>query len=165
MVAFIHAIPATVTPTIELAKLGLVTSRDEEENEADKGGKDSSNDTDATLADDVPTRYVLAPEQRSNSPAQSPGSMLGKWSRDVEKPPIGMDVDSTVGWWTDVVPMGVRRPARVRDSRGKVDCANVHSKQNHKHIHQGIQNQCHEQIRQLKVRKNNATLFKPLHKC
>jgi hypothetical protein len=37
MVAFIHAIPATVTPTIELAKLELVTSRDEEENEADKG--------------------------------------------------------------------------------------------------------------------------------
>ena len=41
-----------VTPSIDLAKLALVTSRDEEEDEAEKGGSDSSNDTDATLVDD-----------------------------------------------------------------------------------------------------------------
>ena len=72
----------------------MVTSRDEEEDEADKGGTDSSNDTDATLVDDVPMRYV-PPEQRPNSPVQSPGSILGKRARDVEKPPNEMDVDST----------------------------------------------------------------------
>jgi len=83
-----------VTPTIELAKLALVTSRDEEEDEADKGGTDSSNDTDATLVDDVVLRYV-PPEQRSNSPTQAPGSILGKRSRDVEKASNEMDVDST----------------------------------------------------------------------
>jgi len=52
-----------VTLMIELAKLALLTSRDEDEDEADKGGTDSSNDTDATLADDVPTWYV-PPEPR-----------------------------------------------------------------------------------------------------
>jgi ubiquitin carboxyl-terminal hydrolase 25 len=83
-----------ITPTIELAKLALVTSRDEEEDEADKGGTDSSNDTDATLVDDAPSRYTL-PEQPPNSPSQSPGSILGKRPRDVDKQRNEMDVDST----------------------------------------------------------------------
>ncbi|KAJ7492270.1 hypothetical protein FB451DRAFT_524690 [Mycena latifolia] len=43
---------AAVTPNLELAKLALVTSKDEEEDE-DKGGTDSSNDTDATLVEDA----------------------------------------------------------------------------------------------------------------
>ena len=71
-----------------------VTSREEEEDEADRGGTDSSNDTDVTLLDGVPTRYV-PPEQRSRSPTQLPGSILGKRLRDVKKPPNGIDVDST----------------------------------------------------------------------
>ncbi|KAJ7070745.1 hypothetical protein C8F01DRAFT_1046433 [Mycena amicta] len=42
---------ASVTPALELAKLALVTSKDEEEDE-DKGGTDTSNDTDATLVEE-----------------------------------------------------------------------------------------------------------------
>ncbi|KAG2365462.1 hypothetical protein BDR07DRAFT_1449769 [Suillus spraguei] len=70
-----------VTPTIDLAKLALVTSRDEEEEEADRGGTDSSNDTDATLVEDGPVR----------SP-DSNGSVLGKRPRD--EPRMDMDVDT-----------------------------------------------------------------------
>ncbi|KAG6881233.1 hypothetical protein C0993_002283, partial [Termitomyces sp. T159_Od127] len=48
-----------VTPSIDLAKLALVTSRDAEEDEADsKGSTDSSNDTDAALPGDAPLRVV-----------------------------------------------------------------------------------------------------------
>jgi ubiquitin carboxyl-terminal hydrolase 25/28 len=85
---------AAVTPTIELAKLALVTSRDEEEDEADKGGTDSSNDTDATLVDDAPPR-VLPSDQPSESPTRSPGSVLGKRPRDVDRQRSEMSVDST----------------------------------------------------------------------
>ncbi|KAG2149405.1 hypothetical protein BD769DRAFT_1624093 [Suillus cothurnatus] len=70
-----------VTPTIDLAKLALVTSRDEEEEEADRGGTDSSNDTDATLVEDGPVR----------SP-DSNGSVLGKRPRDEQR--MDMDVDT-----------------------------------------------------------------------
>ncbi|RDB19324.1 putative ubiquitin carboxyl-terminal hydrolase 2 [Hypsizygus marmoreus] len=84
---------AAVTPTIELAKLALVTSRDEEEDEADKGGTDSSNDTDATLVDDVPPRVTMS--EVPQSPARSPNSVLGKRARDVERHPSAMDLDSS----------------------------------------------------------------------
>ncbi|KAI0776350.1 cysteine proteinase [Trametes elegans] len=81
-----------ITPEIELAKLALVTTQDEEEDEADKAGTDSSNDTDATLVDDMgprPTPYDRAP----SSPLQSPtGSVLGKRSRDGD---ASMDIDAT----------------------------------------------------------------------
>ncbi|KAL0951889.1 hypothetical protein HGRIS_008546 [Hohenbuehelia grisea] len=86
---------AAVTPTIELAKLALVTSRDEEDEEADKGGTDSSNDTDATLVEDGPSRFVSEPlPQSPKSPLQSPGSVLGKRPRGVERSRSAMDVDS-----------------------------------------------------------------------
>jgi ubiquitin carboxyl-terminal hydrolase 25/28 len=84
---------AAVTPTIELAKLALVTSRDEEEEEGEKGGTDSSNDTDATLVDDTPSRFPSSDEP-SMPPAISPGSVLGKRTRDVEKQLSEMDIDS-----------------------------------------------------------------------
>ncbi|KAJ8597755.1 hypothetical protein M405DRAFT_855339 [Rhizopogon salebrosus TDB-379] len=71
-----------VTPTIDLAKLALVTSRDEEEEEADRGGTDSSNDTDATLVEDGPIR----------SSRDSNGSVLGKRPRDEQR--VDMDVDA-----------------------------------------------------------------------
>ncbi|EGO31225.1 hypothetical protein SERLADRAFT_353805 [Serpula lacrymans var. lacrymans S7.9] len=67
---------ASVTPTIDLAKLALVTSRDEEDEEVDRGGTDSSNDTDATLVEDGPTRVHSA---------DSPSSVLGKRPRDDQK--------------------------------------------------------------------------------
>lgn len=89
---------AAVTPTIELAKLALVTSRDEEEDEADKGGTDSSNDTDATLVDDGPTLATLteASSRSPRSPTRSPNSVLGKRPRDVDRQPSAMDLDSPV---------------------------------------------------------------------
>ncbi len=86
---------ASVTPTIELAKLALVTSRDEEEDEADKGGTESSNDTDATLVEDGPSRFVSEPLPLSPpSPSRSPNSILGKRTRGLEREKTEMDVDS-----------------------------------------------------------------------
>ena len=85
---------AAVTPTIELAKLALITSRDEEEDEVDKGGTDSSNDTDATLVEDGPSRSsILAPLRTSQSPSSS-SSVLGKRPRDLDRQRSEMDVDS-----------------------------------------------------------------------
>jgi ubiquitin carboxyl-terminal hydrolase 25/28 len=84
---------AAVTPTIELAKLALVTSRDEEEDEADKGGTDSSNDTDATLVDDAPSRFSSS-DQSPLSPARSPSSVLGKRPRDIDRQRAEMEVDT-----------------------------------------------------------------------
>ncbi|KAF8913232.1 hypothetical protein CPB84DRAFT_1888891 [Gymnopilus junonius] len=82
---------AAVTPTVELAKLALVTSRDEEEDEIDKGGTDSSNDTDATLVDDG-TAVVVSPLV-SRSPGGSSSSVLGKRPRDLNEQRNAMEVD------------------------------------------------------------------------
>lgn len=48
-----HADLASVTPTMELAKLALVTSKDEDD-DIEQTATDSSNDTDATLVEDAP---------------------------------------------------------------------------------------------------------------
>jgi ubiquitin carboxyl-terminal hydrolase 25/28 len=85
-----HLQTASVTPTIELAKLALVTSRDEEEDEV---GTDSSNDTDATLVEDAPTRIPTS-DQLRNSPLRLPSSVLGKRLRDQPRQRSEMDVDS-----------------------------------------------------------------------
>lgn len=69
---------AAVTPALELAKLALVTSKDEEEDE-DKGGTDSSNDTDATLVEDGPARIPASDQPSVSGPTQ--GS-----SMDVDNP-------------------------------------------------------------------------------
>jgi ubiquitin carboxyl-terminal hydrolase 25/28 len=84
-----------VTPTIELAKLALVTSRDEEEDEVDKSGTDSSNDTDATLVEDAPSRVPMSETSppSSHSPPRSPNSVLGKRARDIQLKPNVMDLD------------------------------------------------------------------------
>lgn len=90
----------SVTPSIELAKLALVTSKDEEDEEADKGGTDSSNDTDATLVDDGTSRYASEPVQSTpESPVRSPSSVLGKRSRDLnrERSKSDMDIDADLG--------------------------------------------------------------------
>ncbi|KAG6840763.1 hypothetical protein C0991_004548 [Blastosporella zonata] len=91
-----YAEAAAVTPSIDLAKLALVTSRDEEEDEADRGASDSSNDTDATLVDDAPPRASVTDPSAENvrSPTLSPHSVLGKRSRDIERQPSVMDLDS-----------------------------------------------------------------------
>ena len=71
-----------VKPSIELAKLALVTSKDEEEEEGgDKAGTDSSNDTDVTLVEDGSTRVSAPSETMTASPTQGSFSILGKRSR------------------------------------------------------------------------------------
>ncbi|KAF9532093.1 hypothetical protein CPB83DRAFT_867950 [Crepidotus variabilis] len=82
-----------VTPTLELAKLALVTSRDEEEDEVDKGGTDSSNDTDATLVEDGPSRPTIDTTGVSQSPGKS---VLGKRGRDIAPAASEMEVDSPI---------------------------------------------------------------------
>lgn len=74
----------SVTPTLELAKLALVTSKDEEEEDAEPGGTDSSNSTDATLVDEpAPIRESSPPQPKSPT---SPGtSVLGKRSRTLTR--------------------------------------------------------------------------------
>ncbi|KAL0565497.1 ubiquitin-specific protease ubp2 [Marasmius crinis-equi] len=74
-----------ITPAVELAKLALVTSKDEEEEEVDHGGTDTSNDTDATLVEDGPSRFPVETHEAElpppQSPSRSPGSILGKRTR------------------------------------------------------------------------------------
>jgi len=91
-----------VKPTIELAKLALVTSKDEEEEEGDKAGTDSSNDTDVTLVEDGSTRVSAQSETRTASPVQTSFSILGKRSRgtgskmDIDTPDADKDKDYVV---------------------------------------------------------------------
>ncbi|KAI0296336.1 hypothetical protein B0F90DRAFT_1636470 [Multifurca ochricompacta] len=87
-----HADIASVTPTIELAKLALVTSKDEED-DIEQTATDSSNDTDATLVEDAPPRVGPVTGSPVGSPGASSSSVLGKRSRDKE---IGsrMSIDS-----------------------------------------------------------------------
>ncbi|KAH9830534.1 cysteine proteinase [Rhodofomes roseus] len=80
-------IPA-VTPSIDLAKLALVTSQDEEEDDISRPGTEGSNDTDATLVEDVPSHSGYDPP--SPPPLASPTeSVLGKRHRGSDD----MDVD------------------------------------------------------------------------
>lgn len=75
---------AAVTPTIDLAKLALVTSQDEEEEDQGGAGTDASNDTDATLVEDGPVRALeRSSPSPVNSPTRSPPSptVLGKRNR------------------------------------------------------------------------------------
>lgn len=90
-----HCREIAVTPTRELAKLALVTSRDEEDDEIGKGGTDYSNDTDATLVDDGLSRPSLTSQEITLSPPLSPTSVLGKRARD-EKKGTDMEIDSPV---------------------------------------------------------------------
>ncbi len=87
---------AAVTPTVELAKLALVTSRDEEDDEVDRGGTDSSNDTEATLVDDGPSRPGVT-ESSSYPPERVTSTVLGKRTRDVApRSSTDMEVDSPI---------------------------------------------------------------------
>ncbi|KAI0937423.1 hypothetical protein AcV5_005336 [Taiwanofungus camphoratus] len=85
---------SAVTPTVDLAKLALVTSQDEEEDDQDRTGTDSSNDTDATLVEDTPMRSTYG--RRSPSPTvESPTeSVLGKRYRDIG---ASMDIVNPTG--------------------------------------------------------------------
>jgi ubiquitin carboxyl-terminal hydrolase 25/28 len=91
-----------VKPTIELAKLALVTSKDEEEEEGDKAGTDSSNDTDVTLVEDGSTRVSAPSETMTTSPIQTSFSILGKRSRgtgskvDIDVPDTDKDKDYVI---------------------------------------------------------------------
>jgi ubiquitin carboxyl-terminal hydrolase 25 len=87
-----HADIASITPTIELAKLALVTSKDEED-DIEQTATDSSNDTDATLVEDALPRSGTLTSSPVGSPGASSSSVLGKRSREKE---IGsrMSIDS-----------------------------------------------------------------------
>ena len=91
-----------VKPSIELAKLALVTSKDEEEEEGDKAGTDSSNDTDVTLVEDGSTRVSAPSETMTASPIQTSFSILGKRSRgtgskmDIDVPDAEKDKDYVI---------------------------------------------------------------------
>ncbi|KAJ7109846.1 hypothetical protein C8R44DRAFT_883885 [Mycena epipterygia] len=78
---------AAVTPALELAKLALVTSKDEEEDE-DKGGTDSSNDTDATLVEDGPARITASDQPSVSSPTQGSGMDVDNPRSDKENVPM-----------------------------------------------------------------------------
>lgn len=87
-----HADIASITPTMELAKLALVTSKDEED-DIEQTATDSSNDTDATLVEDALPRTGTLTNSPVGSPGASSSSVLGKRSREKE---IGsrMSIDS-----------------------------------------------------------------------
>ena len=91
-----------VKPSIELAKLALVTSKDEEEEEGEKAGTDSSNDTDVTLVEDGSTRVSAPSETITASPVQTSFSILGKRSRgtaskmDIDAPDADKDKDYVI---------------------------------------------------------------------
>lgn len=77
---------------MELAKLALVTSKDEEDDN-EQTATDSSNDTDATLVEDALPRTGIVTGSPVGSPGPSSPSVLGKRPRDKE---IGsrMSIDS-----------------------------------------------------------------------
>src|SRR5882757_7296308 len=83
---------ASITPTMDLAKLALVTSKDEED-DIEQTATDSSNDTDATLVEDALPRTGTLTSSPVGSPGASSSSVLGKRSREKE---IGsrMSIDS-----------------------------------------------------------------------
>lgn len=66
-----------VTPTIELAKLALLTSKDEEEDDPERVGTDSSHSTDATLVEESGPVRTGSPVQQK-SPKSVASSVLGK---------------------------------------------------------------------------------------
>lgn len=85
-----HSDKPAITPELDLAKLALLTSKDEDEDDSDKGGTETSNDTDATLVEDV---MASTPPPRL-SPLPGSPSVLGKRPRDLA--PLGspMEVDA-----------------------------------------------------------------------
>lgn len=87
-----HSDVASITPTMDLAKLALVTSKDEED-DIEQTATDSSNDTDATLVEDTLPRAGTLTSSPVGSPRASSSSVLGKRSREKE---IGsrMSIDS-----------------------------------------------------------------------
>lgn len=87
-----HVDIASITPTMELAKLALVTSKDEED-DIEQTATDSSNDTDATLVEDALPRAGTLTSSPVGSPRASSSCVLGKRSREKE---IGsrMSIDS-----------------------------------------------------------------------
>ena len=87
-----HADIASITPTMELAKLALVTSKDEED-DIEQTATESSNDTDATLVEDALPRAGTLTSSPVGSPRASSSCVLGKRSREKE---IGsrMSIDS-----------------------------------------------------------------------
>jgi ubiquitin carboxyl-terminal hydrolase 25/28 len=78
--------PSADTPMLELAKLPLITSRDEEGDKGNKCSTDSSNDTDAKLVEDAPSRVPMSEMSppSPHPPPHTPNFALGKQVRDIQ---------------------------------------------------------------------------------
>ena len=87
-----HADNSSVTLMVELAKLALVTSKDEED-DMEQTATDSSNDTDAMLVEDALPCMGPITGSPVGSPGVSSSSVLGKYLQDKD---IGsrMSIDS-----------------------------------------------------------------------
>ncbi|KAJ7204386.1 hypothetical protein GGX14DRAFT_646865, partial [Mycena pura] len=108
-----------ITPALELAKLALVTSKDEEEDE-DKGGTDSSNDTDATLVEDGigPTRIVASDQPSVSSPAQDTAMDVDSPRGPVRSasPPASGEASSSKSVTKKAPPLPPRKATEISDS-------------------------------------------------
>jgi ubiquitin carboxyl-terminal hydrolase 25/28 len=116
-----------ITPSIELAKLALVTSKDEEEDAAKTNpqapeGTSSSASTDATLVEDTNATHqvtlatdvsIPASTSTSSSTQPNPAKILGKRSREAETSGLDGDTSPDVGMTT---PHKVRSPRREDSS-------------------------------------------------
>ena len=97
---------------MDLAKLALVTTQDEEEDDQGGAGTDASNDTDATLVDDGPIhRSSPSPIREPTSP-----SVLGKRNRG-RIPDVEMEGITTIDEDKDYVV--VSKSPSPKPSSGK----------------------------------------------
>lgn len=92
---------SAVTPSLELAKLALITSKDEEEDDPERG-TDSSHSTDATLVDEPAPSVIPSSAIRDSAspspPSKSPGSVSPPPSLSVlGKRPRGLSRKKTLG--------------------------------------------------------------------
>jgi hypothetical protein len=123
-----HAEDPSITPALDLAKLALVTSKDEEEDSGARPSTDTSRtsaDTDATLVDDL----QMATSPRAGSP-QSQGSILGKRTRGAEVASESGDIEmGDVTPAPAAIPLVARKSTQIVDSgmmfgrRAPIDCA------------------------------------------
>jgi ubiquitin carboxyl-terminal hydrolase 25/28 len=103
---------SAVTPSLELAKLALVTSKDEDEDiETGKTGTDSSNSTDATLVEEPAATSRVADEFSHDTK-----SVLGKRDRGDrwKSSPVEPSFETSLTQSTDQPPTPPPLPPRKK---------------------------------------------------